>query len=45
MSIVENTDSRQQKIKSHFFGDTDRVINHLLNMTDKEFFYWGRVSK
>ena len=25
--------------------DTEAVISHLLNMTDKEFFYWGRVSK
>ena len=42
MSIVENTDSRQQKITSHFYDDftsidTEGVINHLLNMTDEQF--------
>ena len=42
MSIVEKTDSRQQKIKSHFYDDftsidTEAVINHLLNMTDEQF--------
>jgi hypothetical protein len=42
MSITENTDSRQQKITSHFYDDftsidTEGVINHLLNMTDEQF--------
>ena len=42
MSITENTDSRQQKITSHFYDDftsidTEAVVSHLLNMTDEQF--------
>jgi hypothetical protein len=49
MSITENTDSRQQKITSHFYDDyecfyddftsidTEAVVSDLLNMTDEQF--------
>ena len=53
MGILDNTENSNQKMTSHFYDDyeyfyddytsinTEGVINHLLNMSDEEYFYWG----